>query len=268
MFDQKMSRRDFFRLSAVTSSGVLLASCGSWFSAGKEAPQPEEYYLAKREKILKDIDGTLKYIQQTCAEKYGAELANTLVTDARNRFDSMLSGLPYIGGDENGLTVNLYQGAASLAFYREMQNHQKTVEETGEILYYAISRLVRSDPLSGMDGRVSASEMAQSKFREAARQSQKKTYPEDWVFEFVEGDGASFDYGVDYLECGICKYFKKQAAEELTPYLCLMDFPVSGAQNTGLVRTSTLAHGARCCDFRYKTGRPCQMEWTPDFLKK
>jgi hypothetical protein len=88
------------------------------------------------------------------------------------------------------------------------------------------------------------------------------------VLTFVEGDGKSFDFGVDYTECGIVKYYRAQNADELAPYLCLGDFPLSQVLGTGLVRTTTLARGGPWCDFRFKNGRPIQMEWTPDFLKE
>ena len=90
----------------------------------------------------------------------------------------------------------------------------------------------------------------------------------DWVLTFVEGDGNTFDFGVDYIECGLCKYTHAQGADELTQYLCLGDFPASRVYDTGLVRTMTLACGGPRCDFRFKRGRPIEMEWTPDFLKE
>jgi len=267
MFNNRMSRRNFLRIGAVTICGGMMASCNGWFSAGKPAPAPESYYIAKREKILKEVDGYLDYILEVCSEKYGGDISTLMTTDARSRFEEMLPGLPYIGGDGNDLTSNLYLGAATLAFYQVMLNNHLTLEETGEILYCATERMVRADPFNGIEGRLVSSDMAKDKFRREALLSQERKYPEDWVFEFIEGDGQSFDYGIDYLECGILKYFQKQGTAELTPYLCLLDFPFSRAMNTGLVRTSTLAHGADRCDFRYKNNRPCQMEWTPDFLK-
>jgi len=54
----------------------------------------------------------------------------------------------------------------------------------------------------------------------------------------------------------------------LTPYLCLGDFPASQAYDSGLVRITTLARGGPRCDFRFKKGRPIQVEWTPEFLKE
>jgi hypothetical protein len=71
----------------------------------------------------------------------------------------------------------------------------------------------------------------------------------------VEGNGQDFDWGVDYTECGICKFYQAQGAYELVPYLCALDFPSSEAADAGLVRTTTLGTGGLRCDFRYKYGR-------------
>jgi hypothetical protein len=269
MFKEKISRRDFLGLCAATaSSSLFLTACSGLFSAGQAPVKPEDYYRVKREAILKDIDSILGHFQKASADKFGAELSQKLVGETRARFEQQLPDLPYIGGEQNELTVNLYQASAALAFYRVMQANQKTLEETGEILYRAMQSMMQADTLAGVMGWLANSSLAQNKLRDDAATSQKRTYPEDWVFEFVSGEGQDFDFGINYLECGICKYYRSQGAEELTPYLCLMDFPVSEVMKTGLVRTTTLAKGGTCCDFRFKNGRACQMEWTPGFLDK
>jgi hypothetical protein len=69
---------------------------------------------------------------------------------------------------------------------------------------------------------------------------------------YVEGDGASFDYGFDYLECGICKFFHTQKADEFAQYMCRLDYPYAEAMGSELIRTSTIAENGLKCDFRYK----------------
>jgi hypothetical protein len=91
--------------------------------------------------------------------------------------------------------------------------------------------------------------------------------------ESQEGDGQEFDYGLDFTECGICEFYRAQRADELTPYLCLMDGVVSEVFCYGLVRYKTLAEGADVCDFRYKAGRetflyPLRDGWPPKFLNE
>lgn len=258
-----INRRDFLCFSLLGLGGVALAACRSRVGIA----DGENYYLEKKDEILKEFDEILSFVQKVCTDKYDQALAKTLIEETHVKLEDLLVELPYIGGQANDLTSNLTQSAGALAFYRTMLDHDKTLEETGEVLYRALESLVSATPMLQMSGRMAMSKMAQDKFSKEALSSQRRTYPEDWVFEFIEGDGKTFDYGIDYLECGICKYYQAQKAEELTPYLCLLDFPFSRGMNTGLVRTTTLAHGGERCDFRYKAGRQCQMEWQPDFLK-
>jgi hypothetical protein len=90
--------------------------------------------------------------------------------------------------------------------------------------------------------------------KRAAAASQRREYPEGFVFHFVEGKGEAVDFGIDYTECAIVKFFKAQGADEFTRYVCLFDYPHSRLSGTGLVRTMTLAEGAEKCDFRFRIG--------------
>ena len=58
--------------------------------------------------------------------------------------------------------------------------------------------------------------------------------------------------GVSRLECGIRKFYAAHNAEEFARYVCALDFIASDYFGWGLVRTTTLAEGDRCCDFRFK----------------
>lgn len=95
------------------------------------------------------------------------------------------------------------------------------------------------------------------KLQKRAAESQKRQYPEGYVYAFVAGDGTRFDYGVDYAECAACKFLKEQDAFELAPYLCTVDKLYSEMFGWGLTRTMTLAEGYAKCDFRFSVaGRP------------
>lgn len=207
-------------------------------------------------------------VWQVMSDKYDKNLANKVIDNSLKDFDSILADIPYIGGGDNQLTSNLYQSVFALNFYRHMQREGKTILDTGEMLYLGTERMMSGSLLNGVMGVMSNSELAYKQMKEEASISQERKYPDDWVFDFVSGKGKDFDYGIDYTECGICKYYKTQKAEELIPYMCALDFPISRAVNSGLIRTETLGHGGKRCDFRYKQGRTCQMEWVPEFLKQ
>ena len=59
-------------------------------------------------------------------------------------------------------------------------------------------------------------------------------------------------YGVDILECGICKLFLKHGAGKYTSILYEVDKVTSGLAGLELIRNGTIANGAYKCDFRFK----------------
>ena len=61
-----------------------------------------------------------------------------------------------------------------------------------------------------------------------------------------------FGYGVDILECGICKLFKKHNYQKFSSILCEVDEVTSALAGLKLIRTGTIALGAKKCDFRFK----------------
>ena len=70
--------------------------------------------------------------------------------------------------------------------------------------------------------------------------------------EYIDGQGDDFDFGCNYTECAVLKFFQQMEAERFMPYVCIMDFTMSRALRTGLYRSKSLYFGADCCDFRYK----------------
>lgn len=59
-------------------------------------------------------------------------------------------------------------------------------------------------------------------------------------------------YGVDIIECGICKLFDKHNYAKYTPILCEVDKLTTAFAGLEMIRSGTIANGAAKCDFRYK----------------
>ena len=59
-------------------------------------------------------------------------------------------------------------------------------------------------------------------------------------------------YGVDIVECGICKLFKKHNYERWASILCEVDKITTSLAGLEMIRSGTIANGAIKCDFRYK----------------
>lgn len=263
MNPKAVSRRDFLKVSATGLCLACLSAC-----MRRSTPAPQDYWQTNRAHLLEDFDAILNPVRPLLAELCGEQEATAILAESRAAYEGLLPQVPYIGGDDNTLTETLYLSASALAFYRTMLAHGQPLEESGRILYRAIEAMLSSmDPLAAAQNSNPTGKPAQDEFRRMARWAETSPYAGDWKLTFVEGDGEDFDFGVDYTACGIVKFYAAQKAAELGPYLCLGDFPISLATGTGLVRTTTLAHGGPCCDFRFKAGRPIQREWTPKFLE-
>ena len=90
--------------------------------------------------------------------------------------------------------------------------------------------------------------------RRAARASQERQDPDEFIWEFVDGDGGDTDFGYNIKSCAICRMASKHDAMEAVPFMCAIDDKMSEAFGLGLRRSGTIALGATHCDFRYKFG--------------
>ena len=223
------------------------------------------YYTQNREKLLAEHRKMAEAGQAFATSRYGQPFADTLLRESLAEFEALIPRLPYIGGNQNPLTGNLVSSAGALAVYRVMQQQGKPVEETGELLYRLMEVWIRRYPrlMRRAMGWYYLSRLSQRQSRKRSALSQQRRYPADWVRVHVDGDGQTFEWGVDYLECGIVKFLHSQEADELAPYLCLLDYALLGALGIKLIRTQTLANGDERCDFRFAgRGKP-PSEWPP-----
>jgi hypothetical protein len=230
----------------------------------------EKYYVSRQPQLLRQFDKTAEHVQKAMIPRYGEEMTGAILQQARKEYQDLIPSLPYIGGRKNFMTRNLVSMAAVLALYQALKGEGVVVEQVGEIIYRAFGSQLDAYPRAFLRliGWLGFTAPFLQGMRRGAKESQKRTYPGDWVYTFVEGDGVEFDYGLDYTECAICKLFHAHDADELVPYLCVADFAHSRAFDTGLVRTMTLAEGGDRCDFRYKRGREVKQGWPPGFLKE
>jgi hypothetical protein len=252
----RIDRRSFLKLSAATTGTAVLGGVGY---ALLRDPDPLADFYASTEKVL----GT----------RFGQNQAEMLTQDIRWEYEGLHPEVPYIGGEENMFTEWLTYGVYYLAVYHVLKSLGQTVEQTGRIIYETYEVMAdRPQWLIRLVGSLKYGEGYVERLRAAATVSQERHYLGNWVCTFVEGDGKAFAYGLDITECGICKFYHAQGADELAPYMCLSDCVVSRAFGRGLVRYKTIAEGAEVCDFRYMQGRetfvyPLRDGWPPKFIQ-
>ena len=252
----RINRRNFLKLSAV-AAGMAVVGGGVGYA------------------LLRDTDPLVDFYTSTetvLGARFGQSRAKTLVQDIQREYEALTLEAPYIGGKDNIFTEWLTYGVYYLAVYRVLKSLGQTVEQTGRIIYETYETMANYPAwMLRLVGSIKYDEGYVEQLQMAAVESQQQRYSGDWVCTFVEGDGETFDYGLDMTECGICKFYHAQGADELAPYMCLSDYVISHVLDRGLVRYKTIAEGAEVCDFRYKQGRetfvyPLRDGWPPKFI--
>jgi hypothetical protein len=220
-----------------------------------------EQRRAKR--LLRAFDRAVRRTQDLLDARYGRSLARTLVAEARREYACLIPELPDLRGRQP-YTQFVVAAGWFLAFYRALARHGRPVREAGEFAWALTARYVEGVPhlAARLLHRVWFSRALQGRARRKAARSQRRRGRGDFVFEYVEGDAAHFDFGIDYVECAVWSFLQAQGAPELAPYVCALDRIYSEAFGWGLVRTSTLAEGGERCDFRFRRGQETEVAST------
>jgi hypothetical protein len=261
-----LNRRNFLKCSALASLALL--PCNPFARQSARAASlltGDNYYLIHQKELLADFTGALQGAKQFLSPELGADRAQSITQQALKRFESQLPQLPDVGGDRNTDTPFISIAAWYVALYAPMRSVGKTPEDVGKLIYDLNAYSIQSYPPTEKERLFSPEGLAET--REWATWTQKRELAANWVAHFVPGDGEDFDYGIDYTECGLVKYFKSQKASELAPYVCLNDFLKSKALGSGLRRTATIASGDGICNFRYKKDRPVTQDWSTEIAE-
>jgi len=222
-----------------------------------------DYYRLNLERTQHFFHILEKHYDSILAGRFGAEQAERLVREVKRLYPVVVKRLPYIGSDENYLTQALVGTVPALTLFhvlKTLDEIDRPARDAGSIYLEAISRAFGNNEMGSPEelrerGAVMFTDEVSVGMRSMADRSQEKRYEGDFVYSYVPGDGAEFDFGLDFTECAVCKFFEKEGATELTPYMCQYDFIESRFCHTGLSRTMTLADGHDRCDFRYKRGQ-------------
>ena len=226
-------------------ASLALPSCSGSSNNGIPSTPYDE------KKLMNEFSSWMDSCGYVIKEKLGDSKGGLVINECISGFRFIIPQIPWIGGDENSNTFFLMGGAYSLGLIKPLQQAGLPEREIGHVIYLmsACSFELDKEKME-QQGQPEAMEY----MREGALWSQKKTYPDDFVYDFVE-PGDNMYYGINMTECGILKFYRKMNLEKYVKYNCLIDYPMYQTYNIHLDRTQTLGNGATCCNFMYlKTG--------------
>ncbi len=228
----------------------------------------KNYYLRKKRVLMRTFDAAINIVKHVLIKYFGDDKFNEILLVTRNDFEELLPQIPYVGGNENPLTEDLVNSAILIPLLLFFEKEGFTFNEIGKITYELFEKFHNFIPPK----EDIFTEDFLTKEKEQAKKSKQNKYSGDWVFDFVVGDGSKFTFGINYLECGVYKFYKSQGLEHLMPIICVSDFAKAQAHGYGFNRTQTIGNGASLCDFRYikggKTPRGWPLENLPEYKKK
>lgn len=207
--------------------------------------------------LVKDFSKEVRLIYPLLLELMNEETAKNVIDESEKQYKALIPQIPYIGGKRNPMSKDLHEAVRLLAFYRSMEPRGFSPVMTYKIIYRAFELKLGKYPkfILRLIGKLQLSSLFKMKLMKLAKVSKLKKYPEDFVFDIVNGDRKSFDWGIEFTECAILKFFKSQNAEELMPFICPNDYITSKFFGLGLSRSMTLAEGSPKCDQYLKRGR-------------
>ena len=222
------------------------------------------------EKLVAGLDGYLERSADDLIARFGEEAAAVMRGEVLEEYRRLIPEVPYIGGWRDSHSGHLTFTARALALHRVVIRQGGSVEDSGWLLRRMmetemgrIPRVVRHGY-----GRFRFTRLGKWWEEAGARKSQAREYPGDWVSERFDGDGETFDFGIDHTECGNVKYLNAQDADELTPYICDLEYVTIKAMGFGVQRTKTLAWGCDRCDFRFSKNGVTSVPWPPEFTER
>ena len=231
---------------------------------------PNHYYVRHKTEIMNEFEKMVLIAAEVGRKHFSEETLTNLTSKSREELEALLPSLPYLGGKESPSLGLILQSAQTLAFYKACKSVGTEVREFGQLMYEVGEAYY--DSLSSIKKRMfhwlAFSDRVKGGWRRWATETQKRQYPGNWVAEFVEGDGKSFGWGLNFVECGWMKLIREHHAEEAAPYACLGDFIRMRAIGVGFKRTRTLGCGHPNCDFRFVKGYQTPRGWPPEDLEE
>lgn len=212
-----------------------------------------DFYFRNKKKFLKEHRAIMKLGRGFMESGLGREKADDVVHRSEVRYEALLTEMPYIGGWDNPHTDTLTQVGSFLALYFVLKEEGQTTEEIGALIHRISERKVETMPhfLRSLLGRLYMSEFWRKRTQHKALISRQKEFAGDFVYEVVDGKPGEYEWGINYLECAIVKFFHQQGADDLTPYMCYVDYILFPGMGIDLKRTGTIGQGCSHCDFRF-----------------
>jgi hypothetical protein len=199
-----------------------------------------------------------KFFKQVIKTKL-PELASSILLETDNQYLIVSKNSNFSKKSNNPLDKRLDLMAYFLALIQILEKNQLGFEQIKSLCIEIATEYVRpknkfQNWFKKLPPRLVNTKLASQLLNVMDKKISKKGHEDGFLANIItdKQETYGFGYGIDILECGVCKLFTKHKAEKYTPILCEVDKITSSLAGLELVRKGTIANGADKCDFRFK----------------
>jgi hypothetical protein len=192
-------------------------------------------------------------------KKHFSALSDSIIAKVDDHYKIISTDTAFASSSNNPIDKRLDFCAYFLALIKTLDGQGESFETTRRICLEIVSEYVRpknklQQLLKKLPAKLVNTWLATFFLKEFGKKVSKNSNPGGFIANIItdKQETLGLGYGVDILECGICKLFKKHNYQKYSSILCEVDTITSGLAGLKLVRNGTIASGAKKCDFRWE----------------
>ena len=185
--------------------------------------------------------------------------SDNIISIVDSHYKIISADTAFAASSNNPIDKRLDFCAYFLALIKTLDEKGETFETTKKICLEIVTEYVRpKNRLQRLLKRVPAklvnTWLSNVFLKKFSKRVSKNSNADGFIANIITDKKETFGlgYGIDIIECGICKLFNKHNYQKYSSILCEVDAITSGLAGLTLIRNGTIALGAKKCDFRWE----------------
>ncbi len=199
-----------------------------------------------------------KYFYEAIQKEYPPTAAH-FIADIETAFKRIQPDVHFAKTSKNPVDRRLEIAAYFLATIEVLNRNGESMEKIRALLLGIANEYVRpknawQHMLKKLPVHMIDSWFGRFLIRQMQNKVSQRAHPDGFVVRVLtdKKETLGFGYGIDILECGICKLYTKHGLQKFTPLLCEIDHITTALAGLKMHRSGTIALVASKCDFRYE----------------
>lgn len=185
--------------------------------------------------------------------------SDSIIAKADSHYKIISADTSFAASSANPIDKRLDFSSCFLALIKTLDEQGLDFEATKKICLEIVIEYVRpknkfQQALKKMPAKLANTWLATFFFKEFNKRVSKNSNPGGFIANIItdKQETLGLGYGVDIIECGIFKLFKKHNYQKYSSILCEVDAITAELAGLKLIRNGTIALGAKKCDFRWE----------------